>query len=118
LISANYDVCDAHAQITDILDILQGKNYRVFATVNTRSEYLEFQRRLVLTESLLDMVDEFSTVKLPKNVKAKIQTLKGSLKTSVAADPEKDEVFNESQLKKIKKEFSAGPHSQRIDFVA
>ncbi|MBK9323725.1 MAG: hypothetical protein IPM97_12420 [Bdellovibrionaceae bacterium] len=29
----------------------------------------------------------------------------------MAADSDKDEVFNESQLKKIKKEFSAGPHS-------
>lgn len=117
LISASYDVRDSHTQITEVLDILQGKSYRIFATVNTRSEYLEFQRRLILTESLLDMVDEFSTVKLPKNAKAKIQTLKGSLKTSVAADPDKDEVFNESQLKKIKKEFSAGPHSGQRNWL-
>jgi hypothetical protein len=117
LISANYDVRDSHTQITEILDTLQRKHYRVFATVNTRSEYLEFQRRLILTESLLDMVDEFSTVKLPKNARAKIQTLKGSLKTSRAADPEKDEIFNESQLKKIKKEFSAGPHSGQKNWL-
>lgn len=111
LISANYDVRDSHVQIIQILDTLQRKNYRVFATVSTRSEYLEFQRRLILTEILMDMVDEFSLVKLPKNARARIQTLKGSLKTSMAAAPDKDEVFNESQLKKIKKEFSAGPHS-------
>lgn len=111
LISANYDVRDSHTQIIDILNILQKTNYRVFATVSTRSEYLEFQRRLTLTENLFDMVDEFSKTKLSNNAKAKIQTLKGSLKTSMAADFDKDEVFNESQLKKIKKEFSAGPHS-------
>jgi len=64
-----------------------------------------------LTENLLDVVDEFSKTKIPKSAKAKVQTLKGSLKTSMAADSDKDEVFNESQLKKIKKEFSAGPHS-------
>ena len=111
LISANYDVRDSHLQVIEILNILQKMNYRVFATVNTRSEYLEFQRRLVLTENLFDMVDEFSKTKLPRHAKARIQTLKGSLKTSMAADSDKDEVFNESQLKKIKKEFSAGPHS-------
>jgi hypothetical protein len=111
LISANYDIRDAHSEVVDVWDWLLKKDYRLFATVNTRSEYLEFQRRLILTERLLDMVDEFSKVRLHKNAKAKIQTLKGSLKTGVAADPEKDEVFNESQLKKIKKEFSAGPHS-------
>ena len=117
LISANYDVRDSHTQVAEILDTLQQKNYRVFATVNTRSEYLEFQRRLILTESLLDMVDDFCTVKLPKNARAKIQTLKGSLKTSMVADPDKDEVFNESQLKKIKKEFSAGPHSGQKNWL-
>jgi len=111
LISANYDVRDSHMQVAEILDVLQKMNYRVFATVNTRSEYLEFQRRLILTENLLDMTDEFARTKISKTAKAKIQTLKGSLKTSMAADSDKDEVFNESQLKKIKKEFSAGPHS-------
>jgi len=86
LISANYDLRESQIQVAGLLDCLQRKNYRVFATVNTRSEYLEFQRRLILTESLLDMVDEFSRAKLPKNARAKIQTLKGSLKTSVVTD--------------------------------
>lgn len=117
LISASYDVRESQAQVAEVLDILQNNNYRVFATVNTRSEYLEFQRRLILTENLLDMVDEYSKFKLPKTAKARIQTLKGSLKTSVAADPDKDEVFNDSQLKKIKKEFSAGPHSGQQNWL-
>ncbi len=117
LISASYDIRASNSEIVDVWDLLLRKNYRLFVTVNTRSEYLEFQRRLILTERLLDMVDEFSKVKLHKNAKAKIQALKGSLKTSVAADPDKDEVFNESQLKKIKKEFSAGPHSGQIGWL-
>lgn len=111
LISASYDVRDSHAGVVDVWDLLLQKNYRLFATVNTRSEYLEFQRRLILTENLLDLTDEFSKIRIPKVAKAKIQTLKGSLKASMAADPDKDEIFNEPQLKKIKKEFSAGPHS-------
>lgn len=111
LISASYDVRDSHADVIDVLDLLQQKEYRLFATVNTRAEYLEFQRRLILTENLFDIVDEFSKIKIPKDAKAKIQTLKGSLRTSVKSDPEKDEIFNDSQLKKIKQEFSAGAHS-------
>ncbi len=111
LISANYDIRDSHSDVVDVWELLLQKDYRLFATVNTRSEYLEFQRRLILTENLFDMVDVQSKIKIPKEAKAKIQTLKGSLKTSMAADSDKDKVFNESQLKKIKKEFSAGPHS-------
>lgn len=111
LISASYEIRDSHKDVVNAWDMLLQKGYRLFATVNTRSEYLEFQRRLILTENLFDLLDEYSTVKIPKKAKAKTQALKGSLKTSLVADPDKDEVFNESQLKKIKKEFSAGPHS-------
>ena len=111
LISSSYELSDTQESVSEILDILNNKNYRLFATVNTRSEYLEFQRRLILTESLFDTIDEYSKVKISSRAKAKIQTLKGSLKTSVMSDKDKFEVFNESQLKKIKIEFSAGPHS-------
>ncbi len=111
LISASYEMRDSHAEVIKLWEILQFKNYQLFATVNTRSEYLEFQRRLILSESLFDATDDFSEYKISSRARAKIQTLKGSLKSSMISDPEKDEVFNEAQLKKIKKEFSAGSHS-------
>lgn len=111
LISSSYELSNDSEEVSKVLDILADENYRLFATVNTRSEYLEFQRRLILTESLFDAIDEHSKIRIASRVRAKIQTLKGSLKTSVNSDPERFEVFNESQLKKIKKEFSAGPHS-------
>jgi len=111
LISAGYEIRDSHQDVVDVLELLTERGYSLYATVNTRSEYLEFQRRLILTENLLDMVDPFSQLKIPKTARPRIQTLKGSLKKSMAADADRDEVFNESQLKKIKKEFSAGPHS-------
>ena len=111
LISASYELRDLHHEVVNLWGVLQKRNYRLFATVNTRSEFLEFQRRLILTENLFDITNATSKVKISQRAKAKIQTLKGSLITSVLADSEKDQVFNESQLKKIKKEFSAGPHS-------
>lgn len=117
LISASYDMRDSHADVVELWAFLLSKNYRLFATVNTRAEFLEFQRRLILTENLLDIIDSHSKIKLSSKAKAKIQTLKGSLTTSVAADPEKDQVFNESHLKKIKKEFSAGPHSGQLNWL-
>lgn len=117
LISAGYEMRDSHHEVVNLWTTLQLKNYRLFATVNTRAEYLEFQRRLILTENLFDMVDQDSRVKMSSRAKAKIQTLKGSLMTSVAADSEKDEIFNDSQIKKIKKEFSAGPHSGQRNWL-
>lgn len=117
LISASYELRDSYSEVSEILEILKGRDYQLFATVNTRAEYLEFRRRVILSENLLDAVDEFAKVKISQRAKAKIQTLKGSLKSSMIADPEKDEIFNDSQLKKIKKEFSAGPHSGQIGWL-
>jgi predicted nucleic acid-binding protein len=111
LISASYEVRDSYQDVVDLWTTLLKYNYQVFATINTRSEYLEFHRRLILTENLFDLVSPSSGAKIPNRAKARIQTLKGSLKTSVASDSEKDEVFNDTQIKKIKKEFSAGLHS-------
>ena len=83
LISASYELRDSHSDVVNLWATLQQKKYRLFATVNTRSEFLEFQRRLILTENLLDMVDQHSRVKISSRARAKIQTLKGSLMTSV-----------------------------------
>ena len=116
LITWGYELRDDHEHVTKALDALSERGYRFLATVNTKAEFLEFRRRVQLTESLLDLVDEHSKVKLPTTARAKISTLKGSLATSVGADPERDFVFNDVHLK-IKKEFSAGDHSGKVGWL-
>lgn len=111
LISSSYEVKDSHDSSNVVLELIKSHGYKLYATVNTRSEFLEFQRRLILSENLLGLIDVGAEIKTSGRARAKIQTLKGSLKSSITADPERDEIFNDVQLKKIKKEFSAGPHS-------
>lgn len=117
IITSSYEMRPEYEKVHEILDVLNERGYRLLATVNTKAEFLEFQRRLQLTEVLLDMVDEHSKYKIPTAARAKISTLKGSLSTSVGADPDRDFIFNEVHLKKIKKEFSAGPHSGRTGWL-
>ncbi|MGK5086531.1 hypothetical protein WDW86_03140 [Bdellovibrionota bacterium FG-2] len=117
LITATYDVRDEYSDVRQILTVLEENGYRLFATVNTKAEYLEYRRRIILTEAILDAVDEYSKLKFPKRARAKISTLKGSLKTAMGADPERDFVFGDVQLKKIKKEISAGPHSGQLGWL-
>jgi hypothetical protein len=117
LISSNYDPRDAHDEVIRTLDLLADRNYRLLATVNTKAEYLEFQRRVFLTETLMDLTDEFSKVVLPSSARAKIATLKGTITTAARTDRDRDPVFNDIHLKKIKKEFSAGSHSGRIGWL-
>ncbi|MEI8347221.1 MAG: hypothetical protein WCG27_07125 [Pseudomonadota bacterium] len=119
LIAASYDdTKEDYEVVPGLLKNLESRNSQFFATVNTKAEFLEFHRRLILTENLLDAVDEFSKLKLPKAVRAKIQSLKGTLNSSIDTDKEKNAVFNHQQIKKIKKEFSAGSHSGHLGWLA
>lgn len=74
LISASYDVRDSYQEVVNLWEILLDAGCRLFVTFNTRSEYLEFQRRLILSENLIDLTDEFSKIRIPRDAKAKIQT--------------------------------------------
>ena len=107
LITASYEIRDQYEEVIWLLGLLSRKQVRLFGTVNTRSEFLEFQRRVAITELLLDLVDDESVVRIPRAAKAQINVLKGTLKTSVQASDSRDFVFNDSHLKKIIKKFSA-----------
>lgn len=117
LITLGYEVRSEYDEVVDALDILAEEGYRFLATVNTKAEFLEFQRRVLLTEGLLDLIDEHSKIRVPTTARAKISTLKGSLSTAVKSDPERDFVFNDTHLKKIKQEFSAGDHSGQLGWL-
>lgn len=94
----------------------QDQGLRLFTTVNTRSEYLDFYRRLNMTENLRDMVEDDSKWKLPTKAKAQIQYQSGVLKRreQQGGDP----VFNDTQIKTIKSSFSAGRHSGHEGWLA
>ena len=116
LITFGYEIRNDHESVTEVLDLLSNSGYRFLATVNTKSEFLEFHRRLQLTEGILDMAED-PQLRVSRAARAKIHALKGSLSTSVGANPERDRVFNDNHLKKIKKEFSAGAHSGQIGWL-
>lgn len=90
--------------------------FRFFTTVNTRSEYLDFYRRLTMTEQLRDIVLENPAWKLSQNAKTQIQYQSGILKRreNQGSDP----VFNDSQIKAIKSAFSAGRFSGKLGWLA
>lgn len=117
VISWMYDQRDDNKAVTKILELLSKGGYRFFATVNTKSEFLEFHRRLQLTESLLSFVKEEAKFRVPTKARALLSSLRGTLNTSVKAEPGRDFVFNDSHLKKIKKEFSAGDHSGKMGWL-
>jgi hypothetical protein len=55
----------------------QAHEMRLFTTVNTRAEFLDFYRRLLMTEHLRDLVGESTNVRISAKAKAQIQYQSG-----------------------------------------
>jgi hypothetical protein len=120
LIALTYEVNSNNEDVIEFHDTClaaeKDNGLRLFTTVNTRSEYLDFYRRLIMTESLRSIVDETSKWKLPSKAKTQIQYQSGILKRreQQGGDP----VFNDTQIKTIKSSFSAGRHSGHEGWLA
>ena len=116
LIAGTYEINKAHETVSELLDGFTKLGVEFYATVNTRSEFMEFHRRLMLTEVLLDLIDEHSNAKISNPARSEIKTAYASIKSKQARDSV-DPIFNDKQLKAIKAEFSAGSHSGHIGWL-
>ncbi len=120
LISLTYEVKSNHEEVMAFLmgclAPVRDQGFRLFTTVNTRSEFLDFNRRLLMTENLRDAIDEGSPWKIPAKAKAHIQYQSGQLKRreQQGGDP----VFTDTQIKTIKSTFSAGRFSGNSSWLA
>ena len=120
LISLTYEMKSNHEEVmaflTECIAPERDRGFRLFTTVNTRSEFLDFNRRLLMTENLRDVIDEESIWKIPAKAKAQIQYQSGQLKRreQQGSDP----VFNDTQIKAIKSTFSADRFSGNAGWLA
>ncbi len=119
LISLTYELKPNHEEVMGFfrkyLAPEQDSDFRLFTTVNTRSEFLDFNRRLLMTENLRDVIEDKSPLKIPAKAKAQIQYQSGQLKRreQQGGDP----VFNDTQIKMIKSIFSAGKFSGNASWL-
>lgn len=108
LISLTYEVREDAEDVAGLLDVLIEKDFRCFTTVTTRAEFLDFHRKLMMTENLLDAIGPDSGVKIPPRVRAQIQVQQGQLRRYEQQG--RDAVFYDSNIKRIKSAFlSEGP---------
>jgi len=121
LVSLTYEVKGNHEEVFEFfesyLEPERARGFRFFTTVNTRSEFLDFNRRLIMTENLRDVVsDNRSGLRLSSASKTQIQYQSGQLKRreQQGSDP----VFNDTQIKTIKSAFSAGRFSGNAGWLA
>lgn len=111
LISLTYELKSDHEEVFEFVSSLDKFKIPYFTTVTTRSEYLDFYRRLILTENLLSIVDGTSPLKITTRERSEIKTKEGLIGTRQSRKPGTDRVFNDADLKDIKRVFSAAPFS-------
>ena len=85
LISLTYEIKSDYEEVVEFVDKLLDENFKLFTTVNTKSEFLDFHRRLFITEHLRDMVAPDSTWKISKAARAQIQSQSGQLRRNEKA---------------------------------
>lgn len=116
LAALTYEVKINHEEVNSCIGILERFDVQTFATVNTKQEFIDFHRRLLLTESLLDLVHSHDKVQIPTEAKRSIQRAYATVMSrqkSQGSDP----IFSDSQIKGIKSEFSAGSHSGHLGWL-
>ncbi len=115
IVSLTYDIKSNHDEVVEFVDLLQNHDFRTFATVTTKAEFLDFQRRLIMTEMLRDSLFSSSKLKLSQRAISAVQTVSGRLaqRERRGGDP----VFNDADLKEIKSAFSAGSNSGKIGWL-
>ncbi len=105
LIALSYTPKKFHTRVVEFLGKqIYPKDIPCFTTVNTTTEFLEFYRRLLMTEGLRDSIDEFSKIVLSNKKKKTIRYYSQKLKQreiTQGADP----VFYDREIKSIREKF-------------
>jgi hypothetical protein len=105
IITLSYSPKKYHTRTLEFLNKeIYSRDIQCYTTVNTTSEYLEFHRRLLMTEGLRDSIDSASKLDLSNKKKQLIRTqstLLNNREKSNKADP----VFYDREIKKIREGF-------------
>ena len=116
LISLTYELKVDYKDVVGFYyDNLKNKEFVIYTTVNTRFEFLDFYRRLIMTENLRNMIAPNSKMKIPQKARTQIQSQLEQLTRSEKQGG--DLVFSDRQIKKIKSSFSAGSHSGQTGWL-
>lgn len=105
IITLNYEPKRFHTRTFEFIkNKIQKNGIALYTTVNTTQEYLEFYRRLLLTEGLRTSIHPSSGFDLPNKKKQAIRAQSSILQnreTSQGAEP----VFNDREIKKVREVF-------------
>jgi hypothetical protein len=105
IITLSYSPKKYHTRTYDFIkDKIQRNNISLYTTVNTTQEYLEFHRRLLLTEGLRTVIHPSSKNVLP-NKKKQVIRAQSSILQARETHHKADPVFKDGEIKAIREVF-------------
>lgn len=84
----------------------------IYCTVTVRTEFIDYQRRIKITESLMDMLARTSKWKISSSVKEILKTQKGWIDNQAKAD--ELPCLNDARIKIVKKIFLPRTQSGQV----
>lgn len=115
LIAGIYELNAFHEQAGELFNRLARVKVPAFTTVTAKTEYLEFVRRVVVTEKLMDILADVKTYKLSERVKTELRKHKLWIDQQAAKD--NMPVLNESRIKECKQVFEPRQHSGQLGWM-
>lgn len=117
LIALAYEPHKFHEEAQGFFEILGREKVAVYISLSTRSEFLDFERRVIVTEQMLGMLADNSTWKITRETRQKLH----AQKTWVDQQAGRSDlpVLTDGRIKEVKKLFSpmkASGHDGWLDF--
>jgi len=115
IITLSFSPKKFHTRVSEFIrNKILANNMNLYSTVNTTQEFLEFHRRLLLTEGLRTAIHPSSRIKLP-NKKRSVIRAQSSILDAREKNNGSDPVFYDREIKKIRDVFChSGPIGMKL----
>jgi len=101
-----------HEDAKFLFEKLGANNIPIYVTVTARSEFTDFHRRVIMTETLMDMLSPTTKFKISSSVREALRSQKGWIDNQARMGSEP--YLNDSRLKECKKIFLPKTQSGNI----
>lgn len=101
LISYSYDTNEFHDETLDLFAAMIKEKFHIYTNVTIRSEFIDFQRRIIITEALTTLSEDISGILSYQKLAKKLKSHKNKVRDK--AEEGKPYVLNDSDIKNFKK---------------
>ena len=100
LFSYSYDTDIFHEEVLNIFSIIKEKKTKIYSNITTRSEFIELQRRVIITEALTWIGEKIHGVSNSSNIARKLKSHTTKVRKRVTE--KKPLILNDIDIKKFK----------------